>query len=128
MSGNLAIGVPDDPEVAQTVLARGRRLAARLGLGWIAVLIQTRRATRADDLRRLFELVLASGGQLLCAEASDVAAGLIEVSRREHAPILVIGSSRRSRLLRRITRGTAERILDAERPFDVVVAADGADV
>ena len=34
--------------------------------------------------------------------------------------------SGRPRIFRRLLRGTTERILDAKRPFDVVVAAEGA--
>ena len=125
--GNLAIGVPADPDAAQVVLTHGRRLAQRLGLGWVAVLIRTGSA-QSDSVRRVFELVIGLGGHLLCADATDVAAGLVEVSRREQAQLLVIGASRRPRLLRRFVRGTTERVLQAERTFDVVVAAEGVDV
>jgi len=123
----LAIGVPADPDAARVVLTHGRRLAQRLGLGWIAVLIRNGSTAHNDSVGRVFELVLALGGHLLCAEANDVAAGLIEVSRREHAQLLVIGPSRRPRILRRFVRGTTERILQARRPFDVVVAGEGVD-
>jgi len=79
----------------------------------------------SDDLR---ELVASLGGRLLCATARDIARALIEVARRERARLLVIGSSRRPRFLRRLKRGTTEEILRAKRPFDVVVAAEGVDV
>jgi K+-sensing histidine kinase KdpD len=117
-TGTVAIAIPADPELARAVLARGRRIASRFGLGWIAVRILTSPRER-DALR---ELVDALGGSLVCAEARDVAAAIIEVSRREQSRLLVIGASRRPRFLRRLKRGVTERILQARRPFDVIVA------
>jgi K+-sensing histidine kinase KdpD len=133
----VAIAVPGDPERAREVLSRGRRIARYFGLEWVAVrIIRTngerdgggRRSESADGAgddgpRDLRELVTALGGRLLCAEAHDIAAGLVELSRREHARVLVIGRSRRPWLLRRLRRGVTERILRAKRPFDVIVAA-----
>ena len=123
-SGNVAIAVPGDPERARAIIRRGRRIARYFGLAWIAVRIVSSPGETRDALG---ELVGALGGCLVCAEARDIAAGLIEVSRREHARVLVIGRSRRPPLLRRLKRGTTERILHAKRPFDVVVAAEGVD-
>ncbi len=137
-SGNVAIAVPGDPERAREGLSRGRRIARYFGLEWVAVrIIRTngerdaggRRSEGESDggPRDLSELVAALGGRLLCAEAHDIAAGLVELSRREHARVLVIGRSRRPWLLRRLRRGVTERILRAKRPFDVIVAAGGVD-
>jgi two-component system, OmpR family, sensor histidine kinase KdpD len=125
-NGNVAIAVPSDPERARAILARGRRIASRLGLDWVAVRIQVSRVS-SDTTRHLLDLVSALGGRLLCAEARDIATALVDLSRREQARILVIGASRRPRFLRRLKRGTTERILEAKRPFDVVVAAEGVD-
>ncbi len=122
-SGNVAIAVPGDPERARAVLTRGRRIARHLGLEWIAVRIVSGGET-ARDLR---DIVAGLGGRLLYAEARDIAAALVELSSREHARLLVIGRSQRPPILRRLRRGTTERILHARRPFDVVIAAEGAD-
>lgn len=122
--GNVAIAVPSDPERARAVLARGRRIARSLGLGWVAVRVQVPRVG-AETTRRLLELVTTLGGRLLCAEAEDVARAVIDLSCREGARVLVIGASCRPRLIRRLKRGTTERILEARPPFDVVVAAQG---
>lgn len=119
--GHVAIAVPGDPERARAILNRGRRIARYLGVGWVAVQIVQGAASE------LGELVASLGGRLLCAQARDIAAALVELSCREHALVLVIGRSRRPRLLRRLRRGTTERILSAKRPFDVVVAAEGVD-
>ena len=116
---NVAIAVPADPELARAVLARGRRIASHFGLGWIAVRILT---SPREERDALLDLVSALGGCLVCAEARDVASAIIEVSRREQSRLLVIGASRRPRFLRRLRRGTTERILRAKRPFDVIVA------
>jgi K+-sensing histidine kinase KdpD len=137
----VAIAVPGDPERAREVLSRGRRIARYFGLEWVAVRIIPTNGERDAGERRsgdggagaeaaprdLRELVAALGGRLLCAEAHDIAAGLVELSRREHARVLVIGRSRRPWFLRRLRRGVTERILRAKRPFDVIVAAGGVD-
>ncbi len=127
-SGNVAIAVPSDPERARAIITRGRRIARFFGLEWIALqIIHTSSAVdRATVRRELSEVVSALGGRLLLAEARDIAAALIEMSQREHARVLVIGRSRRPRFMRRLKRGTTERILNAKRPFDVIVAAEGA--
>ena len=118
---SIAIALPAHLPTARAVLIHGRRLARQLGLGWIAVFVQRRR----DDLaRRVAELVTESGGTLVYERADDVATALLEIAEREHAAILVIGTSRRPRILRRLIRGETERILRAPRPFDVVVARE----
>ena len=121
----MAIAVPDDPERARAILSRGRRIARYLGLEWIALSVVRERANGSAS--ELADLVASLGGRLLLAEARDIAAALVELSRREHARLLVIGRSQRPRILRRLVRGTTERILIAKRPFDVVVADEGAD-
>jgi len=118
---NVAIAVPADPELARAVLARGRRIASHFGLRWIAVRILTSPREQRDALR---DLVAALGGCLVCAESHDIAAGLIEVLRREQSRLLVIGASRRPRILRRLRCGVTERLLRAKRPFDVIVAGE----
>jgi K+-sensing histidine kinase KdpD len=120
--GNVAIAVPSDPERARAIISRGRRIARFFGLEWIAVQI-----VRTASSRDLSDLVAALGGRFLRVEARDVATAVIDLSCREHARVLVIGRSRRPRFLRRLKRGTTERILSAKRPFDVIVAAEGAD-
>jgi two-component system sensor histidine kinase KdpD len=123
---NVAIAVPGDPKRARAVLARGRRIARNLGLQWIAVRIEVS-GRRAAEARGLADLVTALGGRLLFAEGPDIATAIVDLSCRERARILVIGASRRPRFLRRLKRGTTERILEAKRPFDVVIAAEGVE-
>jgi K+-sensing histidine kinase KdpD len=126
-AGHIAIALPADPEVARAVLSRGRRLARHLGLGWVAILIQTPSRAAREGVRSVRELVSAAGGRILCRESRDVAAALLEASMDERARLLVIGASRRPRFLRRLLRGTTERLLEARRSFDVVVARPGAE-
>jgi K+-sensing histidine kinase KdpD len=118
---SIAIALPAHLPTARAVLVHGRRLARHLGLGWIAVFVERKRDDRA---KRVAELVSASGGTLVYERADDVAAALIEIAERERAAILVIGASRRPRIIRRFIRGETERILRARRPFDVVIAGE----
>lgn len=120
---NIAIALPAHLPTARAVLIHGRQLARHLGLGWIAVFVQQKRDDRA---KRMAELVGESGGTLVYEHGDDVATTLLEIAEREHAAILVIGASRRPRILRRLIRGETERILRAPRPFDVVVAREEA--
>ena len=122
---SIAIALPAHLPTARAVLTHGRRLARHLGLEWIAVFVQQKRDERVN---RMAELVSESGGTLVYERADDVATALIEIAERERAAILVIGASRRPRLLRRFIRGETERILRAPRPFDVVVAHEEAAV
>lgn len=115
--GSVAIALPADVDAARGVLACGRRIAQRMGVEWTAVVIASRR--RAQNV---IELAPSLGGRVLCAESTDVARALIDVSRNDGAQLLVIGASRRPRFLRRLVRGTTERILESPRPFDVVIA------
>lgn len=122
----VAIALPDDSSRARTIINAGRRIASASGLRWIALRIvgaSSQDRAVADDLA---DLVSGLGGRLLCARAQDIASGLVELSRREDTRVLVIGRSCRPWILRRLRRGTTERILGAKRSFDVVVATEGA--
>ena len=122
-NGNVAIALPPDPAAAISVLRRGRRIASHLGVGWFAIFV----ARSARAITRMRELVVPFGGELVAATAADVASAVIDLSLREGAQMLVIGRSRRPRLLRRLVSGTTEEILRARRPFDVVVAREGVE-
>lgn len=121
---NVAIALPDDTRRACTIISAGRRIARASGLQWIALRIVGDSTDDRVAVEELTDLVTGLGGRLLCIRARDIASGLLELSRREHARVLVIGRSCRPRILRRVRRGTTERILGAKRPFDVVVATE----
>lgn len=118
----MAIALPADTESARAALTHGRRLARELGLSWFAVFVERRGWPSRKLVSALAALVVAHGGSLQHAEGDDVASAVVELSRNAQARLLVIGISRRPRLLRRLIRGTTERILEARRPFPVVVA------
>lgn len=122
----VAIALPDDIRRARTIITAGRRIASASGLRWVALRIVGAHSHEGTAAGPLADLVSGLGGRLVCACARDVASGLVELSMREHSRVLVLGRSGRPRIFRRLLRGTTERILDAKRPFDVVVAAEGA--
>jgi K+-sensing histidine kinase KdpD len=121
---NVVIALPDDTDRACTIISAGRRIARAAGLQWVALRIVGNSSEHRVAVDELAPLVTGLGGRLLCARARDIASGLLELSRREHARVLVIGRSCRPKILRRVRRGTTERILSAKRPFDVVVASE----
>ncbi len=118
---SVAIAIPSDLERARAIITRGRRIARFFNFDWVAFRIAR------HPSRDLADLVSGLGGRLVSEEASDVASALIELTCREQARFLVIGRSRRPRLLRWLRRGTTERLLGATRPFDVVIASEGAE-
>ena len=119
---NIAIAVPADPAAAHELLNSGRRIARTMGAHWIALLIRTNRRER-KAVASLDRLVTSLGGELRCIDGVDVAEALTVASAQEAADVLVIGASRRPRLLRRIVRGTTEKLLRARRSFDLIIAA-----
>ncbi|HSP33154.1 MAG TPA: hypothetical protein VLU46_02435 [Thermoanaerobaculia bacterium] len=122
-TGNVVIALPPDERAAAALLRSGRRVASQLGTGWIAVFI----ARSTGAIARMRELVVSFGGELIAAAADDVASAVVDLSSREGAQLLVIGRSRRPRLLRRLVRGTTSHILRAPRAFDVMVAPPGGE-
>ena len=122
MDGTVAIALPADTESARTALLHGRRVAHEFGLSWFAVFIEPQRGTSRGTVPALAALVAAQGGSLQHAQGKDVASAVVEISRNARAHVLVIGPSRRPRILRRLIRGTTEHILQARRPFAVIVA------
>lgn len=115
--GPIAIALPADAESALAALIHGRRLAHDLGLPWMALFVDR----RGDHVPELSALVEAQGGDLLHASAEDVVPALVDLARAVHAQLLVIGASRRPRVLRRLVRGTTERLIGSARPFPIVV-------
>lgn len=120
----VAIGVSGDVPTARQLLTHGRRLAGRLGARWVALRVHSRSVDpgRDESTLRLRQLVAMQGGDLLCTAAADDAEGLVAMAAREHVDVLVIGPSRRLRLLRRWIPGITEKLLRSKRRFDVVVA------
>jgi len=121
--GNVAIALPPDARSATALLKRGRRIASQLGVGWIAIFV----AHSARAAAAMRELVSTLGGELVATDAAEIGTTVVDLSRQAGAQLLVIGASRRPRLLRRFVTGTTEEILRAPRPFDVVVAREGVE-
>lgn len=121
----VVIALPDDFSRARTIINAGRRIASASGMRWIALRIvgaSSHERAAADELADL----VSGLGRLVCERAQDIASGLVELSMREHTRVLVIGRSGRPRILRRLRKGTTERILGAKRSFDIVVPTEGA--
>ena len=65
------------------------------------------------------------GGTPICCDSDDVPSALLTLAAREHVRLLVLGNSRRSPMLQRLFPGTTQRIVRAQRDFDVVIAGKG---
>ncbi len=124
--GTIAIALSADAESAHELLNHGRRIARDLGLPWTALFIEPATDVSSKRLSTLETLVASYGGDLRHIVRDDVVGALLDLARDIHTHLLVIGPSRRPRFLRRLIRGTTERILEAKRPFPVAVAGKGA--
>ncbi len=65
------------------------------------------------------------GGTPICCDSDDVPSALLALAARERVQVLILGSSQRSPFLQRLFPGTTQRVLRADRTFDVVIAAKG---
>ena len=65
------------------------------------------------------------GGIPICCDSDDVPSALLTLAAREQVRLLVLGNSRRSSMLQRLFPGTTQRIVRAQRDFDVVIAGKG---
>ena len=78
----------------------------------------------AEKAMRYAEFAMRSRGTIFFCEGEDVAQTVIALAEREQIDILIVGTPKRSTLLRRLRRDTVDRIIHAARSFDVVVVAD----
>jgi K+-sensing histidine kinase KdpD len=65
------------------------------------------------------ELAMRSGGTVFFCEGEDVAQTLLALAQREQIDVLILGAPARRWRLR---RGVVDRVVNAPRNFDVVVA------
>jgi K+-sensing histidine kinase KdpD len=100
------------------LVRRTAALAQRLSGRWVAFIVSS------GNTMRHAELAMRAGGTVFCCEGEDVAQTLIELGTRERIDLLLLSSSRAKGLLRRFRPDTAERLIRAERSFDVVVISN----
>jgi K+-sensing histidine kinase KdpD len=117
---SVGVALPEDAGVAQELVGRAAALAQRLNGRWVAFLIcnDALPSPRAENAMRHAELAMRSGGTVFFCEGEDVAQTLLALAARERIDILILGAPERRLRLR---RGTVERVVRAERAFDVAV-------
>lgn len=127
----VVVALTGGPE-GETLLRRGARIAARSGGGeLLAVHVTSDDGLAAPDPGALAAqrvLVDQLGGTSHQIVGEDIPAALIGFARAVHATQLVIGVSRRSRLLALLTGpGTSSRVIRASGDIDVhIVTHDAA--
>lgn len=124
---NVGVALPDNEEAAQTLIERASELARRLNGRWVAFLIcnDALPKPRAERAMQRAEAVMSSGGTVHVCEGDDVAQTLLALAKREQIDVLLLGSPKRSGLLRWLMPGVVDRVLRAARSFDVVVVGNG---
>lgn len=126
MSIGIGVALPADGETAHVLIERASSLAERLNSRWAAFVIcndAISSARAAAALRQAHRAMLSGGTVFFCE--GDVAKTLLALAARERIDVLLIGAPRRSGLLRRFRLGTVDRLLRAQRSFDVVVVPTG---
>ncbi|GAA2750108.1 sensor histidine kinase KdpD [Amnibacterium kyonggiense] len=126
----VVVALTGGPE-GETLLRRGARIAARSGSGELmAVHVSSEDGLAASDPRALAAqrvLVEQLGGTYHQVVGEDIPATLIGFARAAHATQLVVGVSRRSRLLALLTGpGTSSRVVRASGDIDVHMVTHSA--
>ncbi len=120
---SVGVALPDNAEVAQSLVDRASELAQRLNGRWVAFVIcnDALPSLRARNALEQAELAMRSGGTVYMCEGEDVAETLLALAAREQIDVLILGAPTRSGLMRRFRPGIVDRIVRAARPFDVVI-------
>jgi K+-sensing histidine kinase KdpD len=111
---SVGVALPEDPEVAEELVARAMALARRFSGRWVAFVICNDGLTSLPQA----ELAMRSGGTVFYCEGEDIAQTLLDLAAREQIDILILGSPAPRWRLR---RSVVERVVAAPRRFDVVV-------
>ena len=132
MDHRIAVAIPLNGPHAQALLVRASQLARLMNVPWAAFLVRTQHDRIAhlpeDERLAIVEALNVAanlGGVPICCDADDVPMALLELARRERVRLLILGSSTRSGFLQRLIPGTTERLLRADRDFDVIITSRG---
>ncbi|HSP17417.1 MAG TPA: histidine kinase [Thermoanaerobaculia bacterium] len=124
----LAVAVPFEPRIAQSLVLRGSRLAGRMNTRWYAVYVRQRHThpenITAEQHRHLSEnvqLAISLGATVVTRESEDVAGTLLDFVKSEGITILVVGRPTRHGFVSRFAPSTVHKLLDAGRGFDLVI-------
>jgi len=121
---SVGVALPEDAGVAQELLGRAEALAQRLNGRWVAFVIcnDSLPSPRAELAMRHAELAMQRGGTVVFCEGEDTAQTLLALAARERVDILILGAPAHRWRLR---RGIVDRVVRAERAFDVVIIGNG---
>jgi K+-sensing histidine kinase KdpD len=111
---SVGVALPEDPEIAEELVARAMTLARRFNGRWVAFVICNDGVTSLPQA----ELAMRNGGTVFFCESGDIAETLLELAAREQIDVLILGPPARRWRLR---RSIVERVVAARRSFDVVV-------
>jgi K+-sensing histidine kinase KdpD len=115
VSISIGVALPEDATVAEELVTRTAALAKRLSGRWVAFIFTARNSIERADM------VMRAGGTVFCYEPEDVAQALLEIGKRERIDLLILGTPRSNGFLARFRRDATDRVIRAQRPFDVVV-------
>jgi K+-sensing histidine kinase KdpD len=118
VSISIGVALPEDAAVAETLVTRTAALAQRLSGRWVAFIFSARNSMERANM------AMRAGGTVFCYEAEDIAQALLEIGARERIDLLILGSPKPGGFLARFRPDTTDRVIRAERPFDVVVISN----
>ena len=115
---------------AATLLRRGSRLAGRLNTDWYVVYVETPREAPslidAEAQRRLHQNVALAkelGAEVVCLQAHDLVATLLDFARSHRVGHLMIGRTEGRTLQRLLRRDVMSRIIDEASGLDVHIVS-----
>lgn len=122
----VVVALSGGPE-GEVLLRRGARIASR-GAGGEMLAVYVARSdglsgASMPDVARLHRLTEELGGSFHSVTGADAAAAILDFSKASNASQIVIGTSRRPRWQRYLSRGISDRIIDASDEVDVHVVA-----
>jgi len=91
---SVGVALPDNAEVARSLVDRASELAQRLNGRWVAFVIcnDALPSLRARNALEQAELAMRSGGTVYMCEGEDVAETLLALAAREQIDVLILGA------------------------------------
>ncbi len=122
----IGVALPAEADVAQNLIERTSALAEQLSARWVAFVIcnDALPSPAAESALRQAQLAMVAGGTVFFCEGEDKAETILALAARERVDVLILGAPRKQGFLARFRSTTVDRVVRAERSFDVVIIGE----
>lgn len=122
----ILIGIGPSPNSAN-LIRWARRIAYTMEASWITVNVETQKILSPEQkkiLNKNIELAKELGAEVIFTADTDIVKGIIRTARAQNATLIVIGKSRRQRILPwYFTGDIVNRLIDESGKIDVYVVS-----